>query len=151
MAEDGQVQFAPNPPAAAPPSAPTDVPSSPPADPGPLGAVGRFIGDSVSGIGAGIKATGKAIGEVTAPARGAATAVVRLPNTRFVSGNERCAVAPNGAPDCAAAAEALCRAKGFAGGRSLDTQTRYCIPQAAAVGGPLKPADCIYVTRALCQ
>ena len=37
-----------------------------------------------------------------------------------MSGRERCANAPNGAPDCVAAAEALCRKHGFTSGKSMD-------------------------------
>jgi hypothetical protein len=154
MAEDARL--APNP--SATPATPGEGPgaagdAAPAAadEQGPLGAVGHFIDKSVSGIATGLKATGQAIGDATAPARDAASAVVRLPKTGFVSGNERCAVAPNGAPDCATAAQALCRAKGFEGGRSLDTQTRTCLPQATAAGGSFKLGDCVYVTRALCQ
>ena len=36
---------------------------------------------------------------------------------------ERCPIAPNGAPDCKAAAEIMCRTKGFATGNSVDYQT----------------------------
>jgi hypothetical protein len=125
------------------------TPDAVPPDTGPLGAVGHFIGNSVSGIGAGLKATGKAIGDTTAPALDAAASVARLPG--FAAGNERCGTAPNGAPDCRTAAETLCRAKGYGSGRSLDTQTRTCLPQDAAAGASLRPADCVYVTRALCQ
>jgi hypothetical protein len=42
-----------------------------------------------------------------------------------VSGHERCTAA-NDTPDCNAAGQALCRAKGFQAGASVDTQTEYC-------------------------
>jgi len=38
------------------------------------------------------------------PPKEAAGAIVGLPNARIVSGRERCALAQNGAPDCAPAA-----------------------------------------------
>ena len=43
--------------------------------------------------------------------------VTRWPG--IASGHERCALAANGAPDCQAAAEALCRARGFSTGASV--------------------------------
>ena len=61
-------------------------------------------------------------------AKGAADAVVRIPGTRVVSGHEKCAVAPNGAPDCVAAADAMCKTKGFASGKSLDMTTAEVCP-----------------------
>src|ERR1044071_7263374 len=46
-------------------------------------------------------------------AKDAAGAVARFPAARAVSGHEKCQLAPNGAPDCVAAASAMCKAKGF--------------------------------------
>src|SRR5687768_10585653 len=51
---------------------------------------------------------------------GVVEAVAKLPGARAMSGRERCAIAPNGAPDCIAAAEALCRKHGFTSGKSID-------------------------------
>jgi hypothetical protein len=39
----------------------------------------------------------------------------------MVSGRAACVVASNGAPDCKAGADELCRSKGFKEGKSLDT------------------------------
>jgi hypothetical protein len=69
-----------------------------------------------------------------------------LPSAAIVSGRERCAVAPSGAPDCGAAVNALCRAKGFAAGTSIDTQTEYCLDRARGAVG-----NCAFVTRAACR
>jgi hypothetical protein len=135
-----------------------------PSPPGPFGAVGSWIDQSITTVGTGIKATQKTIDDLTAPtrdavqnaagaAKDAATAVVRLPRVGFVSGSERCLTAPNGAPDCQAATEALCKANGFDGGRSLDTRTEaYCPPPQIKLSGPLpKLTECVYVTRAICR
>ena len=66
----------------------------------------------------------------------AAAAIVRLPNTRVVEVHEACARAPNGAPDCAAAATTGCRGKGFADGKPLDVRTAdKCDPK------PLQPGQ----------
>lgn len=85
----------------------------------------------------------------------AAGAVMRLPNTRLVEMRERCDKAPNGAPDCAAAAATGCRAKGFTGGKSLDVTTAENCP-APTVLSRQKPneGECpveTVVTRAVCQ
>jgi hypothetical protein len=63
-----------------------------------------------------------------------------------VSGRERCTVTPNGAPDCNAAGNALCRARGFEAGASLDTQTEYCFDRSRGGMG-----SCAFVTRAACH
>jgi hypothetical protein len=79
----------------------------------------------------------------------------RLGNTRMVTGRENCAIAPNGAPDCRLAAEAMCKAKGFTTGSSLDYQTAENCPATAFLNGR-KPAagECPIehvVTKAMCQ
>ena len=84
----------------------------------------------------------------------AAGAVIRIPNTRLVSGNEPCALAANGAPDCVAAAAALCRAKGFASGTSAaTTAAEVCKPE-VYLAGRNRGDGChteTFVSSALCQ
>jgi hypothetical protein len=68
---------------------------------------------------------------------------------------ERCEKAPNGAPDCEAAAANGCRAKGFAGGHPLDVRTaEKCDTtnlQAGQIPGQRAcPVETV-VTRAVCQ
>ena len=79
---------------------------------------------------------------------------MRIPNTRLVNGNEQCALAPNGAPDCVAAANALCRAKGFASGKSAaTTAAEVCKPE-VYLAGRNRGAGChteTFVSSALCQ
>jgi hypothetical protein len=131
-------------------------------DQGALGTVGGWIDQSIERLGSTLKSTQKTIDDLTAPtrdavqhaagaAKDAATAVTRLPG--FVSGSERCLTAPNGAPDCRAATEALCKANGYQGGRSLDTRTEaYCPPPKVKLSGTLpKIEECVYVTRAICR
>lgn len=86
----------------------------------------------------------------------AAGAIVRLPNTRMVEVHERCATAPNGAPDCGAAATTACRSKGFATGTPLDVRTaeKCDTTQALQQGQRLGKAECpieLVITRAMCQ
>lgn len=85
----------------------------------------------------------------------AASAVVKLPNTRLVEMHERCDKAPNGAPDCAAAAAGGCRAKGFSGGKFLDVVSAdNCPPPTLSSQAKPLVGECpvdTFVTRAVCQ
>jgi hypothetical protein len=86
--------------------------------------------------------------------KGAVEAVAKLPTARVMDGHERCAVAPNGAPDCLAAAEALCRKHGFASGKSMDFTSAEECPPAALLAGRRSGPECTTVTfisRAMCQ
>jgi len=78
-----------------------------------------------------------------------------LPGTNIVAGYEICAVAPNGAPDCAGASLALCKAKGFARGNSLDITSSFkCPAQMYREGRAPNPQDCrdeSFVSKAVCQ
>jgi hypothetical protein len=98
-------------------------------------------------------------------AKGAIDAVSKLPSSvglpnvglpsSVVTGRERCVPAANGAPDCLAATEALCKAKGFNAGNSLDIQSaQRCKPHVWLSRDPAGPNDCTtesFVTRAVCR
>lgn len=87
-------------------------------------------------------------------ARDAAGAVARIPAARPVSGHEKCRTAPNGAPDCIAAANTLCKAKGFDSGRSLDMTTAEICPPKVWMSGRSAGPEChteTFVSRAFCQ
>jgi hypothetical protein len=77
--------------------------------------------------------------------------VTKLP---VASGREQCAIAGNGAPDCQVAAEALCRARGFGTGASVDFVTaEKCRPPYRASGRDTPEGACTlehFVTRAPC-
>jgi hypothetical protein len=86
--------------------------------------------------------------------RDAVDAVAKLPTSRIMSGRERCGVAPNGAPDCVAAAEILCRKHGFGSGKSMDFTSAEECPARALIGDRPSKAECTTVTfinRAMCQ
>jgi hypothetical protein len=89
----------------------------------------------------------------TEATKNAVDAVARIPVSRVMSGRERCTEAPNGAPDCIAAAHALCRKHGYSAGNSLDfTSAEECPPR--WVSGRPAAGECITVTfisRAMCQ
>ena len=91
---------------------------------------------------------------VTVGLIGAGT-VARLPLTNVVTGKQMCINAPNGAPDCVAASEALCRAKGYQRGASLDITSAYRCPAAFwAERREPNDKDCVneaFVSKAVCQ
>ena len=87
-------------------------------------------------------------------AKDAADAVARIPRTRVVAGHAKCLTAPNGAPDCRAAADAVCKAKGFSFGNSLDMTTAEVCPPKVYMSGRTSASDCTsenFVSSALCQ
>jgi hypothetical protein len=87
-------------------------------------------------------------------AKDAAGAVARLPATRLATGHEKCNTAPNGAPDCVAAANAICKTKGFASGTSVDMTTAEICPAQVYIAGRTSGPDChteTFVSRALCR
>jgi hypothetical protein len=86
--------------------------------------------------------------------KNAATAIVRLPNTRVIQVNETCVRAPNGGSDCATAAANGCRAKGFNGGSPLDVRTGSRCDPKPPQAGQMPTVQCSaesVVTRAVCQ
>jgi hypothetical protein len=57
-------------------------------------------------FGDGAATAGKNAADAT---KGAVDGLAKLPTARVMNGREKCAIAPNGAPDCGAAAEQLCK------------------------------------------
>ena len=163
LAGAAQSQQAPAEPQAQP--QPKIAPSVEPNRPGFIDTFGHWIESSVSGWNSGLKGaadTAKdAAGAATDAAKGAANvatgtagALARFPGTRVIAERATCPVAPNGAPDCRAAAEAICKAHGFASGSSIDFQTAEKCPPIALNRPDQEPPRCViesYVTRALCQ
>jgi len=151
------------------------------AEPGLIQSIGRWFEDSFARLKAGVQGTSGTLGDLgdraggaakgaaaaakdaakdaakgaAEAAKGAADALARLPGARIVDGRERCAVAPNGAPDCRTAAETVCRGKGFGSGTSLDIQSAQKCPARIWLSGRTPdPTECdveSFVTRAVCQ
>jgi hypothetical protein len=85
--------------------------------------------------------------------KGAVDAMTRLPTARMMSGREKCVVAPNGAPDCLAAAEQLCKKHGYASGKSMDFTSAEECPARVLLGGEAR-SQCqtvTFISRAMCQ
>jgi hypothetical protein len=127
--------------------------------PGFIDAVGRWVQDgagqfksNMQGAQDRLEQLGRQAQETTKSVTGA---VVTLPNARLVTAQERCLAAPNGAPDCNAAATTLCRSKGFQLGKIVDTKTEQkCSGRFLLEGRPPNSSDCateIFVTKAVCQ
>ena len=99
------------------------------AAPGTFEELGKKSGDAAKDAAV---ATQEGMKKTFDVSKDAATVIGRLPNTRVVEVHERCATAANGAPDCAAAATAACRSKGFNGGQPLDFAHRGGVPRQGA-------------------
>jgi hypothetical protein len=148
------------------PDAPSSAPASTPAPSEPHGffdAFGNWVQQGVANAGAGfgamVGAVGGQAGEAAKgaadAARNAAASMTKLPVSGITGGRERCLLAPNGAPDCGGAAAALCRAKGYGGGTSVDFETvEKCPPSYRRAGRNTPEGVCTtehFVTKALCQ
>jgi hypothetical protein len=123
--------------------------------PGFLDALGRWLGDSKAAMDSQMKSTQDTLGTLGSQAKDAAGSVAAVPGTRIITGRQLCPPAANGAPDCAQGVEALCRTKGFQGGRSLDvTSSQRCPAKVWIAGRAPVEGECrleTYVTRAVCQ
>jgi hypothetical protein len=145
------------PPAANAPTANAPAANAPPPSfrPGFIDALGRFLGDSKEALDSQVRGTQEAIGTIGSTARDAAGNVIAIPGTRVITGRQLCPAASNGAPDCQQGADALCRGKGFQGGRNLDvTSAQRCPARVYLENRPPKEGECrteTFVTRAVCQ
>ncbi len=86
--------------------------------------------------------------------RSAVESMTKLPASRVAQGRERCEVAANGAPDCQAAAENLCKKQGFSGGKSMDFTSAEECPARVYLSGRQSGGECktvTFISRAMCQ
>jgi len=106
------------------------------------------VGQGAAEVGKGAAEVGKGAADATMNAMGA---VAKLPTARMMSGRERCAIAPNGAPDCVTAAEALCRKHGFTSGKSMDFTSAEECPVRTLLGQTDDCTTVTFISRAMCQ
>jgi hypothetical protein len=156
------VDTAPTAPDAPSPST-SSSPSQPPAasKPGFFDALGRWWQQGADDWNAKMKDARQKVDDFnkqqTQAAKDAATAIVRLPNTRVVEMHERCAKAANGAPDCVAATIAACKAKGFNTGKPADVSSSETCESTMWLSGanrndtPCRVETETIVIRAVCQ
>jgi hypothetical protein len=163
-------------PAVPPPGAENPAPTNPaladpaPENPGFVGAFGTWMQQGVTTMSSGFDAVAKGAADAASTmAKGAADAatvakdaagvavdgVTKLPVSGFAGGHEPCTLAANGAPDCRAAAENLCQARGFATGTSVDYVTAEKCPPAYRLSSRERPEGICpmehFVTRAMCR
>jgi len=144
-----------NPAQSTPPPPAQSTEPSPPRD--LVDTVGRWFQDGREKLDSHVKGAREAWDEFHNKARDNAkqAAGALVPPSRIVDGNARCAVAPNGAPDCAEAANSVCAGKGFKAGQSVATQTQEKCPARVLLSGRSPAAgECkveTVVTRAVCQ
>jgi len=153
------------------PVAPAAVAPVPPQaihKPGLFEAVGRWVDRGLSdlrghmrgakqrmdNLGDEAAANNKDIADKAAAAgKNAADAMPKLPAARMIDGREKCAIAPNGAPDCLSAAQALCRRHGYASGKSMDFTSAEECPVKALLGQETRDSckTVTFISRAMCQ
>ena len=134
-------------------------------DPGFFGSIGRWFDEQAEKFNSTFKDAGKKVESfgheagiaaktTVEGAKDAADAVARISGTRVISGHEKCIKAPNGAPDCVAAANAICKAKGFESGKSMDMTTAEVCPPSTWMSGRTTGTECrteTFVSRVFCQ
>jgi hypothetical protein len=108
----------------------------------------KGFSENAAKVGQGAADVGKGAADAT---KNAMDAVAKLPTARMMSGRERCANAPNGAPDCLAAAEALCRKHGFSSGKSMDFTSAEECPVKTLLGQAQECTTVTFISRAMCQ
>jgi hypothetical protein len=143
----------PPPTGAAPPSASTDQKH------GFFDNLGRWWQDSVADFNAKLKEQQSKLDDINKKSAeamsNAASAVAKLQTSKVIEIHEPCAIAGNGAADCATAAVNACKGKGFKDGQPLDVRTaEKCNASLWVSGPPSTPADCpveTVVLRAACQ
>lgn len=147
-----QLPVAPSQQAAPPPAA------SPPApernNPGLVEELGKLLKDSASGLSSTLPSAGQALDGLNSSAKDATDSLRRiapLSGQTVTTGRTLCPAAANGAPDCKLAADQLCKAKGYAEGRSVDIESsQKCSAKAYFSGnGACRTEN--FVTRAVCQ
>jgi hypothetical protein len=134
------------------PAPPQGAPASPAREdsPGLVDEIGKMF-DKLPKL----KSPSETLDDLNTSARDAADTLSRLARPSLVTGRTICPVSANGAPDCRAASDKLCQAKGFKEGKSLASDSaETCSARTLIPGRPRKPGDCrtdTYVTSALCR
>ena len=134
------------------PAPPQAAPASPAREdsPGLVDEIGKLF-DKLPKL----KSPSETLDDLNTSARDAAGTLSNLTRPSLVSGRTICPISANGAPDCKAASDSLCQAKGFKEGKSLASDSaETCSARVLIPGRPRKPGDCrtdTYVTSALCQ
>ena len=156
LQEQGQPQGQPP---AAPQGEPPQASPQPSDSPGLIHELGKLFDKSLSALPS-LKSTGETLDGLNTRAKdavkGAGDALSRVAKPgSMVSGRVFCPGGANGTPDCKAAADWLCKTKGYKEGNSLNTDSaEKCSVKVMIPGRQRQAGDCHtdnYVTSALCQ
>jgi hypothetical protein len=134
-------------------------------EPGFFGSIIQWFGRQTSNVGSTLKGAGSQVENfgheagiaaktTVEGARDMGDAVAKIPSARVMRGHERCETAPNGAPDCVVAANAICKSKGFQSGKSVDMTSAEVCPAQVYLSGRSSGPGChseTFVSSALCQ
>jgi hypothetical protein len=134
-------------------------------EPGFFGSIIQWFDRQTSNVGSSLKGAGSQVENfgheagvaaktTVEGAKGVGDAVVSIPSARVMRGHERCQNAPNGAPDCGIAANAICKSKGFKSGKSVDMTSAEVCPAQVYLSGRSSGPGChteTFVSSALCQ
>jgi hypothetical protein len=125
------------------------------ARPGIFDVIERWFEDSRSKIKDTQQAIEGAAKDAADKAGQASGGMLGLPGSKVARGRVRCTVAPNGAPDCGEAANALCRSKGHGPGKSVEINTADKCPTWVWLSGQRAPEGTCktetFVLQATCQ
>lgn len=147
------------------PETPPPPEQAPKGNPGLVEEIGKLfknsvtgLRDSASGLTSKLPSARETIEGINSSAKDATESLSRInpmsPQT-MVNGRVACPAAANGAPDCKAASDKLCKDKGYKEGKSLDIETaEKCSARVYLSGRTGAPGECRtenYVTRAVCQ
>jgi hypothetical protein len=123
----------------------------PPADkPGFIYEFGHWWDSAHGGANGAAEATQDALKHAAEATKDAAATIMKIPGGRFIEVHQRCAPAPNGAPDCRSAAAFACRAKGFHDGNPINVQSsQNCPPAVWMSGREPSPGECPQETDVL--
>jgi len=156
-------------PASPDPVPPIQEPARPLPKPGAFEAIGRWFDQGLTGLRDHMRGAKRQMDDLNDQAatnsrefndkaatagKSAVEAIPKLPPAaRMIDGRERCAIAPNGAPDCLSAAETLCRKNGYSSGKSMDFTSAEECPVKTLLGQQSRD-ECktvTFISRAMCQ
>jgi hypothetical protein len=155
--QTAQQQLAPAQGAPASPPMPAAPPVNPQprSNPGLVEELGKLLRNSASTLSSTLKGSREAIQDLNSRALDATEDLPRLGPQTVVRGRTLCPLAANGAPDCKAASDQLCKAKGYKEGKSVDIESAEKCPAKVYLSGRTgAPGECRmenFVTSAVCQ
>jgi hypothetical protein len=149
-----QTPAAPSAQAAPPAEPPASSDSSARNNPGLVEEIGKLLKNSAASLTPTLPSPQQTIDGLNSSAKSATDSLARiapLSGQSVAVGRTMCVVSSNGAPDCKAASDQLCKEKGYKEGRSLDIEAaQKCSAKAYFAGaGACRTEN--FVTRAVCQ